>query len=83
MVINSIGKTITNKDALILKSKDYEYVWSLKHERNSGIKSLEYPGNYINAVKEALHLNKDIIIDIDEEVELAFKESGIEVIKEV
>lgn len=83
MVINSNGKTAKGDNVIILNSKDYEYVWSINHERNSGIKDSLYPSNYINAVKQALNTGKDIVIDINESIKLEFKKAGIPVVEEV
>ena len=80
IVNNTSGKVhIENCKAIILHSKDFKYVWSLKHERNSGIRNLDYPNNYIKAVKEADLKYEIVVVDLDNETRSAFKEAGITV----
>ena len=61
---------IGNKDKLkntvvILNHDHYKYMWSLKKERNSYIRNVHYPDNYINKIKEYLQKGYTVIINVD------------------
>lgn len=64
-----------------IKSEDFKYVWSLRHERNSGIRDLNYPENYVDEVKQKMRSNKfkTILVDLDEEEIVYFKSQGVKV----
>lgn len=69
------------KDVYIMNSIHYKYIWSLNHERNSNIKNIEYPANYIKAIREYIRTHKSTIlmIDIDKEDFDVFSEYGVDV----
>lgn len=50
---------------ITLNTEDFEYMWSLNHERNSGIKNLDFPNNYVEAVEKAINENEHNQIVVD------------------
>ena len=53
-----------------LRSDDYKYMWSLLHGRSTNILNLDYPNNFIDAIKTLYYKNqyKFIFADLSEDI---------------